>query len=146
MDATFKQETLDNVERFYRETDDPKFDVNPALICLGDGDDSEDRVSIYVLNAENMDPPEQAAAALEHHIQEYGTPREVAFISAAWRRSPVTREIVGENVIVIFETVTERECVMYEVERDPLELKRMAEANDSSLRVPLLYNGVETIH
>lgn len=137
----FHEETLANVERFYKENDNPEFDITPALICA-----DEKKVYIYAM-PDAASPPELAAKALEKHTEEYGAPEEVAFIAASWLRDPVSGEVVGEGVSVRFETTVGTRHVFYLVKRDPLPRLTPAEEPEAAIdRVPLLYNPSVTLN
>lgn len=137
IDEQFRTETLDNVERFYDEASNPDFDIQPTLLCLSP--DDEEGISIYTLNAEAA-PMEQAVAAYEYHCTENGEPVELALVAAVWHRSPEDNEIVGEAVLVIFETKDRQDIVHYTVTRNPTKLKRNEPPVHAAVSKKLLYN------
>lgn len=143
------------VRHMYEKNGDPDFDVHAmahlqageeVMILMLEGGNPLDSLST-LLNSPPPTLPEEVRAKL-------AAVEKLSFCTAIWRREALpdgtSGERIGEGVMVITESITERIGTILEVKRDPLPV--LYDMADSEVpesmhpRVPLLYQAKPTEH
>jgi len=115
---TLMKEAKDFVFKLYEENTDPEYDMFP--FCLGSIGDAVDMIAL----AGDQNPMDMAKSVVAFKKFE-----GFVFVSPGWKKSPEDPSVrVGELIMIVGETVLERQMISLDVVRDPLPVVTEPEA------------------